>query len=231
MPVVNPISQVRPKLGAMGTRRSYRQVCGLAAALDIIGERWTMLIVRDLALGARRYGELLEGLPGIGEGLLAQRLRHLEQEELVQRTFSPEVGAVVYELTDEGRELWQALVPLTSWGLRRVTAFDDDDVRADWVAVALRTRLDPAASAGINEQYVLCVDDEPYTITAADGDVSVQRGEAAEATVRISLDLDTFLAIGMGTLSILEARDSGRTKVEGDRGAAARYTALLKGVT
>ena len=213
----------------MGNRRSYKQVCGLAAALDVIGERWTMLVVRDLALGPRRYGELLEGLPGIGEGLLAQRLRHLEHEDLVRRTFSPEVGAVVYELTDEGRELWGAMLPLTSWGLRRVTALDeDDDVRADWLAVALRARLDPARSVGINEQYVLCVDEEPYTITAADGVVTVQRGEASEATVRISLDLDTFMAIGMGTLSVQEARDAGRTKVEGDRAAAARYTALLR---
>ena len=215
----------------MGTRRAYRQVCGLAAALDIIGERWTMLIVRDLALGPRRYGELLEGLPGIGEGLLAQRLRHLEHEGLAQRTFSAELGAVVYELTDEGRDLWKAMVPLTSWGLRRVTAIDDDDVRADWLAVALRARLDPSASAGINEQYVLCVDDEPYTITAADGEVSVQRGDAPEASVRVFVDLETFMAIGMGTMTIAEARDAGRTRVEGDRTAAARYTALLRNIS
>ena len=213
----------------MGTRRSYKQVCGLAAALDVVGERWTMLIIRDLALGPRRYGELLEGLPGIGEGLLAQRLRHLEQEDLARRTFSSELGAVVYELTDEGRELWGAMLPLTSWGLRRVTALDeDDDVRADWLAVALRARLDPSRSVGINEQYVLCVDEEPYTITSADGVVTVQRGDAAEAAVRISLDLDTFMAIGMGSLSVQEARAAGRTKVEGDKGAAGRYTALLR---
>src|SRR3954471_15527003 len=110
-------------MGVMATtRRSYRQLCGLAAALDVVGERWTMLIVRDLSLGPRRYGELLEGLPGIGEGLLAQRLRHLESEALVQRTFSPDVGAVVYQLTDDGRDLWTALVPLAAWGLERVGA-------------------------------------------------------------------------------------------------------------
>lgn len=212
---------------SVGNRRSYKQVCGLAAALDVIGERWTMLIVRDLALGPRRYGELLEGLPGIGEGLLAQRLRHLEHEDLARRAFSPELGAVVYELTDDGRELWAAMLPLTSWGLRRVT-FDDDDVRADWLAVALRARLDPARSVGINEQYVLCVDEEPYTITSADGVVTVQRGDTEEAAVRISLDLDTFMAIGMGSLSVQEARHAGRTKIEGDKGAAARYTALLR---
>src|SRR4051794_24934965 len=112
-------------MGVMATtRRSYRQFCGLASALDIVGERGTMLIVRDLSLGPRRYGELLEGLPGIGEGLLAQRLRHLEAEGLVQRTFSSDVGAVVYELTDGGQELWESLVPLAAWGLKRVGPVD-----------------------------------------------------------------------------------------------------------
>src|SRR5688572_21817207 len=134
----------------VATRRSYRQFCGLAAALDVVGERWTMLLVRDLALGARRYGELLEGLPGIGEGLLAQRLRHLEAEGIARRTFSQSHGAVVYELTDEGLELWQSLLPLTEWGLRRVNLDEDEEgVKADWLAVALRARMDPTQTSGI----------------------------------------------------------------------------------
>src|SRR3954452_9670846 len=112
----------------MAERRSYNQICTLAITMDLIGERWTVLIVRDLSLGPRRYGELLEGLPGIGEGLLAQRLRHLEAEDLVRRTFSSDVGAVVYELTDAGAELWAAMVPLAAWGLQRVGPIDDEDV-------------------------------------------------------------------------------------------------------
>ena len=216
-------------MGVMATRRSYRQLCGLASALDVVGERWTMLIIRDLSLGPRRYGELLEGLPGIGEGLLAQRLRHLEAEELVQRTFSTDVGAVVYELTEGGRELWAAMVPLAAWGLERVGAVDDDDVRADWLAVALQARYDQTASVGIHETYEMLVDDEPYTITADDGTIRVERGEAADPAVRITLDLDTIQQIGMGTMSVSEAREAGRTKLEGDPAALARYRAMLPG--
>lgn len=213
----------------MGTRRSYRQLCGLAAALDVVGERWTMLIVRDLSLGPRRYGELLEGLPGIGEGLLAQRLRHLEAEDLVRRTFSPGVGAVVYELTDGGRELWEAMVPLAGWGLKRVGPIDEEDVRADWLAVALQARFDPTRSVGFHERYEMRVDDEPYAITAEDGKVTVERGEAPDAVARITLDLDTIMEIGIGTLTVAEARDAGRTKLEGEPAALERYRSLVKG--
>jgi DNA-binding HxlR family transcriptional regulator len=216
-------------MGVMATRRSYRQLCGLAAALDVVGERWTMLIVRDLSLGPRRYGELLEGLPGIGEGLLAQRLRHLEAEELVRRTFSPDVGAVVYELTDGGRDLWAALVPLAAWGLERVGPVDDEDVRADWLAVAMQARYDQSASVGMHETYEMLVDDEPYTITADDGTVTVERGPATDPAVRITLDLDTVMQIGIGTLSVAEARQAGRTKLEGEPAALKRYRSLLPG--
>jgi DNA-binding HxlR family transcriptional regulator len=216
-------------MASMATRRSYRQLCGLAAALDVVGERWTMLIVRDLALGARRYGELLDGLPGIGEGLLAQRLRHLEGEGLVRRTFSPDVGAVVYELTDDGDELWDAMVPLAMWGVQRVERTEDHDVRADWLAVAMLARYDQAASAGIHETYEMLVDDDPYTITADDGTITIERGEAADPAVRVTLSLDTVMQIGLGQITIGEARAAGLTKLEGDRAALDRYRTLLKG--
>ena len=229
MVAVNRKSQPGTLL-SMAERRSYKQLCGLATALDIVGERWTLLLVRDLALGPRRYGELLEGLPGIGEGLLAQRLRHLEHEGIARRTFSADAGAVVYELTEDGRELFEAVVPLTKWGIKRVPPLDDPtDVRAEWVGVAIRSRLDPAATKGVHEQYEMRVDDEPYTITAADGHVTVERGAASKPAARISLDMGTLLELGLGMLRLRDARDSGRTKVEGDADARARWTSMLRG--
>ncbi|MCU1484642.1 MAG: crotonobetainyl-CoA--carnitine CoA-transferase [Actinomycetia bacterium] len=217
-------------MGVMTTRRSYRQLCGLAAALDVVGERWTMLIVRDLSLGPRRYGELLEGLPGIGEGLLAQRLRHLEAEELVQRTFSTDVGAVVYELTEAGHDLWAAMVPLAAWGLQRVGPIDDEDVRADWLAVAVQARYEPSRSVGLHETYEMRIDDEPYTITANDGSITVERGEATDPAVRVTLDLDTVMQIGIGQLTVAGAREAGLTKLEGTPEAITRYGTLLRGL-
>ena len=218
-------------LGRMAERRSYKQVCGLAAALDVVGERWTLLLVRDLGVGARRYSELLDGLPGIGEGLLAQRLRHLESEGIVRRTFSAEANGVVYELTDDGRDLLHALVPLTEWGIKRVPPLTDNaDARAEWAAIALRSRLDPTATAGVHERYEMHIDAEPFTITADDGRVTVERGPCPDAAVRIELDMETFLELGLGVLGLREAHDLGRTKVDGDREAQMRWIRMLSGL-
>ena len=229
MQAVNQKSQAAT-LRPVGERRSYKQLCGLAAALDVIGERWTLLLVRDLGISSRRYSELLEGLPGIGEGLLAQRLRHLEAEGIVRRAFSSGAGAVVYELTDDGRELFEAIKPMTAWGIRRVAPFESSaDARADWLAVAVRSRLNPEATVGIHEQYEMRVDGEPFTITADDGRVSVERGACADPAVRVFLDIETLLELGLGVLRLRDARDLGRTKVEGDLDAIARYTRMLRG--
>jgi DNA-binding HxlR family transcriptional regulator len=211
----------------MAERRSYNQICSLAAALDVIGERWTLLIVRDLAFGPRRYGELLDGLPGIGEGLLAQRLRHLEAHEIAQRTFSTKANAVVYELTERGEALAEALIPLARWGVDFVP--DLEGGRADHVVFTLRSRLDPAATAGVHETYEIRIDDEPYTIVADDGRLHIERGEAHDPAVRVMLDLDTALQLGTRALSMSEARDRGLTKVEGTKAAIERYGRLLRG--
>ena len=231
MQAVNLKSEQRSTLPVMAERRSYRQLCGLAAALDLVGERWTMLLVRDLGLGPRRYGELLEGLPGIGEGLLTQRLRHLEAAGVLAREFSPRHNAVVYALTDDGRELWEALIPLTAWGVRRVPEIDDHGtVRADWIAVALRSRLDPIESVGVTERYEMRVDGEPYTIVADDGDVTVERGPAPDAVVRIALDFDTFMSLGMGSASAADALQERRMAIDGEKDALRRWTKLLRGI-
>src|SRR2546423_2143166 len=105
------------------TRRIYNQYCSLAYALDIVGERWTLLIVRELGLGPRRFADLLRNLPGIGRNLLTARLRHLEEQGLVRRTeLPPPAASRVYELTEEGRGLAPAMTELSRW---EVTRMDD----------------------------------------------------------------------------------------------------------
>lgn len=208
-------------------RRSYNQICSLAAALDLVGERWTLLIVRDLGFGSRRYGELLDGLPGIGEGLLAQRLRHLEANDIVRRSFSTTANAVVYELTERGRSLFDALVPLARWGIDLVR--DLGGGRADHVLLTLRSRLDASQSVGVRETYELQIDDERYSIIADDGQLRIERGAAPDPVVRVSLDLETALRLGTRELSLADARQRGLSKVEGDRAAVERYGRLLRG--
>jgi DNA-binding HxlR family transcriptional regulator len=226
MEVVNSISQ-SATVHPVGERRTYNQICSLAAALDVIGERWTLLIVRDLGFGPRRYGELLDGLPGIGEGLLAQRLRHLEANGIVRRNFSPAAGAVVYELDERGLSLFEALVPLARWGIDLVR--DLEDGRADHVLLTLRSRLDASQSVGVHESYELRIDDEPYTIVADDGTLRIERGAAPDATVHVTLDLATAMLLGTRQMTLAEARRRGLSKVEGDKAAIARYGRLLRG--
>jgi len=120
-------------------RRSYDQYCGLARALDVLGERWTLLIVRNLVLGPQRYSDLLRGLPGITTNLLAKRLQEMEAAGLVERGRTSDAAA--YRLTAAGRDLEPAIHALARWGWRRMGKPTSRDRRSiEWLLVALRRR-------------------------------------------------------------------------------------------
>ena len=121
----------------MGAVKRYHQYCPVAHALDLIGDRWALLIVRELMLGQRRYTDLADALPGIGTNILAGRLRHLEGAGVVRRTKLPPPAAVtVYELTAEGRELDGVLHALARWGARTMGAPEAGDC---WSTYAVYT--------------------------------------------------------------------------------------------
>ena len=147
-------------------KRSYGQYCALARAFDVIGERWTPLLLRELAMGPRRYADLLEGLPGVGTSLLAARLRDLEAEGLVrQRRLPAPAARNVYELTAEGWQLAEALLPLARWGAQRMGMRGKDEAfRLEWFLLFLRATADPALTAGWHDVYEFHVDDqdEPF---------------------------------------------------------------------
>src|SRR5918997_566704 len=121
-------------------RRSYAQYCGLARALDVLGERWTLLAIRELLLGPKRFSDLLAGLSGIGPNVLSTRLRTLEAEGLVtKRRLPPPAASTVYELTGRGRELEPAVVELARWGVGLLgPPAEDDRYRPGWLALSLR---------------------------------------------------------------------------------------------
>ena len=126
--------------------RTYGDRCGIARALDIVGERWALLVVRELLLGPKRFTDLRAGLPNVGPDVLAQRLRDLEDAGIVQRrTLPPPAGARVYELTDRGLDLEPVVLALGRWGSR--APFPDGDARigVDAFVIALKTLFDPAA--------------------------------------------------------------------------------------
>ncbi|MGW1780044.1 winged helix-turn-helix transcriptional regulator [Streptomyces sp. NPDC002143] len=203
----------------MSPRRSYDQYCSAARALDTVGDRWTLLIVRELLAGPRRYTDLHADLPGVSTDVLASRLKDMERDGLATRRRLPPPGAAyVYELTARGRELLPVLQALGKWGEaelgeRRPT----DAVRAHWFALPLLRGLE---GEGLVE--VRLDEGEFHLLVGAEGVPVYGDGPApAEPDARLVLDVDTCMGVAQGELSVLDAVRAGRIDVSGD-GALAK---------
>jgi len=210
-----------------GRGRSYHQYCGVARALDVVGERWTLLIIRDLLLGPRRYKDLLEGLPGIGTNLLADRLRELETRGIIRRTvLPPPAGSTVYELTQLGEALGPAVFELGLWGARTLgLPKDDDQVPTAAVFVAMRVMFKPEKAAGINEAYELHVDGHVFEVRVEDGQVLTREGLAHAPAATFTLDGRTLLALlreGLDPKTALAAR-----RVQGNADSLERFVSFF----
>ena len=209
-------------------RRNYGQYCGLAAALDILGERWTLLIVRELLTGPCRYNELLANLPGIGTNLLADRLKFLTEVGVVRQRPQEGSRARTYELTEQGESLREAVLALARWGLGTLGTPDAEEfVRPRWGALAVEAMIDPRA-AGPDEQYEFRLDDEVFYVNVEGGRVKVAHGKAPqEPALVVHTDAVTFVEIGAGRLNPLEATLTKRVVMEGDEDAVLRCSRLL----
>ena len=209
--------------------RSYGQFCALARALDLVGQRWTLLVVRELLLGPRRYGQLLEGLPGIGTNLLAQRLRELEDAGVLRRTsIAGDARGEAYELTDHGRALDSALVELARWGMSPMhPPAPDERRRPGWYALALRAAFRPERG-GRNETYELTLDGETFHLDVRDGAVEARDGGAREAAVRIRADTEGFLLLATGARPPAALEREGRVRIDGDRAALKRWLGAFR---
>ena len=208
------------------TGRSYDQFCGLAKALDVLGERWTLLVVRELLLGPQRYSDLLEGLPGIGTNLLAARLKALEAHGLVERRKLPAPAAsTVYELTERGRQLETSVIALARWGLDLLTdPGEDEHFRAAWLVTGMRAAFHPELAEGVRRTYRLTVDGQSFSARIADGEIEVQAGAGPPADVEVTLDGQTLKLIASGKLSAEDAIADGRVTI--DRGTTEEAVGL-----
>jgi DNA-binding HxlR family transcriptional regulator/putative sterol carrier protein len=209
------------------SRRTYDQYCGLARALDILGERWTILIVRELLIGPKRFSDLMDGLPGIGANALSARMRSLEQDGLVtKRRLPPPAASTVYELTERGRALDPVVMELMRWGIDLLgPPGEGDRFRPGWIVTSIRARFDSRLAAGVTRAYRLQVGDEVFTVRIDDGELEVFQGEAPGVDVSMSADSDTVLALVSGELSAEDAIDQGRIAV--DRGDVVDALAFL----
>lgn len=207
------------------TNRSYQQYCGLAYALDIVGERWTLLIVRELVPGPRRFKDLLDGLPGISTNLLTERLKSLaEQGLLTQRILPPPAGSTVYELTPLGRSLEPMLLELGRWGSQFVppTLGDATLLRLGSYALTFKTFFRPELAQGIDETYELRIGGEVLQVQVKDGHIDVQQGHVYRPDAIIHTDMPTFMQLLPGELPPHAAIAGGRVCVEGDPAALDR---------
>jgi DNA-binding HxlR family transcriptional regulator len=207
------------------SRKSYEQYCPVARTLDVVGERWTLLIVRDLLMGPKRYTDLRAGLPGIATDILTARLRTLEEAGLVRRRQLPRPApATVYELTEDGLELRHAILALGQVGMATLAApRPDEDVRAERLVLSLRISFRREAFADLTETYELNIGGEPFTVDVSDGAVGTRPGTASSPAIRLRADADTFVALLTGELAAGAALAEDRAVLEGDRDALERF--------
>jgi DNA-binding HxlR family transcriptional regulator len=199
------------------SRRRYGQFCPLAKALDVLGERWTLLIVRELLSGPKRYTDLREGLPGLATDLLATRLRELQETGVIdRREVPPPTPATVYELTERGHALEPAILELARWGRPLLRDPADDRLPDSALLLGLQVAFHPDAAVGLDEAYDLEVDGRGVSVRVRDGTVDVTPGSAGEhAAVRIVTDRQGFIDLARG-------HASERVRIEGDADALAR---------
>ena len=212
--------------------RSYGQYCALAKTLDLIGERWTLLLIRELAFGPKRYSDVLAGVPGMNTTLLAQRLRDLEADGIVaKRTLPPPAASTVYELTDTGVELAWALLPIIHWGARHALGprSDEEFFRVEWPLLVLSASVNPQRVKGVNAVYEFRVDDSVGHVVVHNGRIRVASGAAEAPDVVLTADVETFVAVGTGKLGAPEAVASGRMTVDGEADAIATFDRDLRG--
>ena len=212
------------------SRRSYDQYCAVARGLDVIGDRWTLLLVRDLLLGPKRYTDLLSGLPGIGTNLLADRLRELEADGLIERTLlPPPAGSTVYQLTEAGQALEPAVVALGRWGARFMGPPRKSDVMVPRAYfVAMRGVYNREAAAGLTETYEVRVADLVFEVRVADGGLTTSEGRATNPDVSFRMDVETLNALMFGQLTPAAALAKGRVDIEkGDHKALERFIRIV----
>lgn len=211
---------------AMGTR-SYGDLCGVARALDVLGERWALLIVRELLLGPKRFGDLLAGLAGPSPNVVSQRLRELTESGVVARA---DLGAPahvhVYELTPWGRELEPVLLLLGRWGSQ--TALPPrGELSIDSMLMSIKAMVDATRSTELCGAYDVCIDTDAFAVQVETGGVDIRRGTHEGPDARLITDADTLRAIFAHSQSIDDALQSGKLAIEGDQDATQRLIRLI----
>ncbi|MGH2813434.1 MAG: winged helix-turn-helix transcriptional regulator [Actinomycetota bacterium] len=210
--------------------RSYDQYCPLARALDVVGDRWAMLVVRELFFAPKRFTDLQQRLEGIAPNLLSRRLKELEAAGLIRRRrLDPPAAATVYEVTEKASGLEAAMLELAKWGVQFLGSYEGDEAfEFEWLLPVMEEYADREAARGVWETYEFRINGSDFWVKVADGEVTVRPGHAPEpADLLVETDLETFMGIGFGAISPEDAVGSGRIRVIGDPVKAERAVDIL----
>jgi DNA-binding HxlR family transcriptional regulator len=212
----------------MTGRRKYDQGCAVAHGLDLVGERWALLVVRDLLLGPKRFVDLRQGLPGASPDMLTQRLRELQDVGVVRRRkLPPPAGAWVYELTEWGAQLESVVDALARWSSRSPSMPYDAPIGVDSLILALRQLFDADAAAGFRHRVGLRLDSQDFMADLADGRLSVSRAPAEPADALLDTDTATLAALLWKRHPLAAAVRSGDATTAGSRAVLDRFLRLF----
>jgi DNA-binding HxlR family transcriptional regulator len=210
----------------MATKRTYGDRCGIARALDLVGERWALLVVRELLLGPKRFTDLRTGLPHVSPDVLAQRLRELGESGIVRRgKLPPPAGSRIYELTERGRELEPVVLALGRFGSVAPFPPGDAQIGVDALAIALKTLFAPSATDGLPATYELRLGEDRFRAEIAGGRFAIARGSAEAPGATIESDPGTLATVLWHGRKLADARRSGGIAISGSAEAAKRFLA------
>jgi DNA-binding HxlR family transcriptional regulator len=213
----------------MARTRTIEDGCGIAHSQELLGQRWALLVIRELLLGPKRFTDLRAGIPDISPNVLGQRLREMEESGIVgRRKLAPPAATQVYELTEWGRELEPAVLALGSWASRAPSFPLGAPMGADSLVLALKTAFQPEKAEGMDATYGLWLGELPFTIAVEEGKLEASRGEAEHPDATIRSDPGAVASVVFGGNRLGKAVESGAVAIDGDRRAV---NALFRALT
>lgn len=212
----------------MAGKRKYDDGCAIAHALDLVGERWALLVVRELLLGPKRFTDLLTGLPGLSTDILTQRLRELAAAGVVRRRrLARPAASWVYELTRWGAELGPSVLSLAKWSSRSPGLRLDAPIGVDSLLLSLQALFDPRAAAGFTATLALRLGEDTFQVAIADGRIDISRDEPDRPHATLITDLATLLTLLRTDQPLDEVLVSGAAQLEGERSIVDRWRQLF----
>jgi DNA-binding HxlR family transcriptional regulator len=207
----------------MARTRSHDDGCGIAHASDLLGQRWALLVVRELLLGPKRFTDLRTGIPDVSPNVLGQRLKELEASGIVRRRkLAPPAAVQVYELTEWGRELEPAVLALGRWASGSPSFPRDAEMGPDSLVLALKSTFDPAKADGLDATYELRLGEVPFKIAVKEGKFEAARLEPEGPDATIRSDPNTIASVVFGGNRLGKAIEAGDVEIDGSRQAVKR---------